>query len=185
MGETTQSKTVAVIVITALVTALSFNLIISNQTSALSLGDVTNFFDNILGRDKPAIKKTSNPKPTVTSDTKPASNQPSSNTSDSDKTGGYKGEPLTQVNPINLDELTVNYSNLAAVEVPTSTNSMAIHNPAKTTSNMVPLKASSQGWEIFGLPWYMWLVGIGIATTSAVYVLRIARSIKRNVYWVK
>ncbi|HMM62113.1 MAG TPA: hypothetical protein PKC86_00985 [Candidatus Saccharibacteria bacterium] len=183
MGETTQSKTVAVIVITALVTAISFNLLIGHQTNALSLGDVTNFFDKILGRDKPTPKKTNSPSPTITGDTKPTSNQPSSNTSDTNKTGGYKGEPLTPVSPINPGELTVNYNNLATVEVPVSTNSMAIHNPAKTTSNMVPLKASSQGWEIFGLPWYMWLVGIGIATTSAVYVLRSARSIKRNISW--
>lgn len=183
MGETTQSKTVAVIVITAIVTALSFSLLISHQTNALSIGDVTNFFDNILGRDKPAIKKTSNPKPTVTSDTKPASNQPSSNTSDTNKTGGYKGEPLSLVSPIDVSGLVVKYDVNPTNVASGSAEYLAINNPSKLNNNTLPIKASDQGWEIFGLPWYVWLFGIGIATISAVYVLHSVRSIKRNISW--
>lgn len=171
MGETTQSKTVAVIVITALVTALSFNLIISHQTSALSLGDVSNFFDRVLGRNKPAPK----------TEIKPATNSPATpNSEQATNSEGYKGEPLALMSPIDTSSLAVSYEKPHSQYVLGVTNNMAISNPSKGESHILLIKASNQGWEVFGMPWYIWLIGIGVATISSAYVLRALKIIHRR-----
>jgi hypothetical protein len=153
------------------VIVLTLSLISSKNANALTLDPVLNTINSITkivrtddanvaknGQRSNNSENTSGSANTKNSSQQTPTQLPSLNTVDTPSGETFTAEPLSELPTIDASDMrqpTTIYTSRPIKAIAASTT---IHN-AKATDIVSPLQATDQGWKVFGMAWYWWLIG--------------------------
>lgn len=166
---------------------LAASLVPAQSTQALSIDPVLDTVLSVVSRDRPRHTEDASYSGTDTpSDT--SSSAPSVNGKSSDKLPQPAAqtatvEPATTIDPIEpLPLIDAQDMQLATIRMgetaPVITTPPAVLGVSTTSRGVMPLQATSQGWQFFGVAWY-WLLSIAGLIYYVVRRARGARASKR------
>ncbi|HET8884249.1 MAG TPA: hypothetical protein VFM68_02155 [Candidatus Saccharimonadales bacterium] len=74
-------------------------------------------------------------------------------------------ESLPAMTPIDINQLPPSATKLAYTPSFASMPMADIATPTKTTAQLAPIQATQRGWQIIGVMWYWWLLGVVLVLT--------------------
>lgn len=159
-------RTILIIILSALLTSAVFELILTERTNALileTLQDTTSTVKQVLA---PVLPPTPAPTQNIAPQTQPTS--PKQNNS-----GPLAPTPVQNVPseapaasrngalpPISNDLQKIYFSKAKMSESTVSARQASATSGETTLSSFSWLQATDQGWKLFGLLWYWWVIGV-------------------------
>ena len=184
-------RTVLVIILSALVTSMILELIISERTNALlkeTLQETTSLVKQTVA---PVLPPAPASTPTVSPPSQASQSKQNPITIANSAPAQYSASPINTVSekkasPIETTPLL--NANLESINYKTAkiSNQTPVIRAASVVGATLPsnsfswLQATGQGWEIFGIVWYWWLAGIVSITVGIIIWQRSLKQIILN-----